>query len=443
MTGSDRRGTQPQAEPLAAGRGSPILLTGATGYVGGRLLRALVARGHHVRCMARRPDFLADQSLPAVEIVRGDALDFDSLPPALEGCEVAYYLIHSMSSGADFEERDRQAAANFVRAAAEAGVRRIIYLGGLGDERQSLSPHLKSRHDVGSILRSSGVEVIELQASIVIGSGSVSFEMIRSLVERLPVMLTPRWVSNESQPISIEDMDEYLLGALELPGSVHRVFQIGGPDRVPYRDLMREYARQRGLRRTMLPVPVLTPYLSRLWLGLVTPLYARVGRSLIEGIRNPTVMTNDEALRAFAIRPRGVSESIRRALVNEERDLAETRWSDAVSSAGLQPTWAGARFGNRLLDSRTVDIACPPHQAFAAVQRIGGKQGWYYGNWLWWVRGAIDVGLGGVGMRRGRRDAERLKVGDVVDCWRVEAVEPDRLLRLSAEMRLPGRAWLE
>ncbi len=420
-----------------------ILLTGATGYVGGRLLKALERQGHTVRCLARQPAFLQPRVGPQTEVVAGDVLNPASLDAALRDVHTAYYLVHSMGSAQSFEEQDRQAAHNFGRAARQAGVRRLIYLDGLGDSAGPLSSHLRSRQEVGSILRASGVQTIELRASIVIGSGSLSFEMIRALVERLPVMLTPRWVAVQAQPIAVTDLLAYLTAALELRGTESRVFEIGGADQVSYRELMQEYARQRGVRRWMLSVPVLTPRLSSLWLGLVTPLYARVGRKLVESLRHPTIVQDDSALQQFPIRPIGVGEAIAQALRNEDREIAESRWSDALSMGGPLQTWGGVRFGPRLIDSRTAHVPVPPAVAFRPIRRIGGEVGWYYGNWLWQLRGLLDLLLGGVGLRRGRPHPDQLKVGDTLDCWRVEAIETDRLLRLQAEMKLPGRAWLE
>jgi uncharacterized protein YbjT (DUF2867 family) len=420
-----------------------ILLTGATGYVGGRLLKALQAAGYPVRCLARRPEFLAPRISPETEIVKGDCLDAASLPAACAGVHTAYYLVHSMGSAGDFTEQDRAAAANFGAAAHAAGVRRIIYLGGLGDVGGRLSPHLRSRHETGEALRASGVPVIELRASIILGSGSLSFELIRALGERLPVMLCPRWVRTPAQPIAIEDVLAYLLAAIELPPGQVSIFEIGGADRVSYAGIMNEYARQRGLRRLMIPVPLLTPWLSSLWLGLTTPVYARVGRKLIESVENETTVQDNQALRVFPIRPMGLSQAIRRALLNEDQEYAATRWSDAISSAGMPLAWGGMRFGTRLVDSRTAHVPAPAAVAFAPIRRIGGATGWYYANWLWRLRGFIDLLFGGVGMRRGRRHPEEVAVGDTVDFWRVEACEPDRRLRLVAEMKLPGRAWLE
>ena len=420
-----------------------ILLTGATGYVGGRLLTLMQEQGLPVRCLARRPESLAERRSETTEVVGGDVLDPKSLPAAMEGVDTAYYLIHSMGDNGDFESQDRIAAENFAQAAAAAGVRRLIYLGGLGNPDEKLSKHLRSRHETGDVLRAHHGQVIEFRASIVIGSGSLSFEMIRSLVERLPVMICPRWVQVKAQPIAVEDLLAYLLAALTLPANSAQVFEIGGPDQVSYGQIMQEYARQRGLKRWMIPVPLLTPYLSSLWLGLVTPLYARVGRKLVESLRNPTLISNNLAATSFPIRPRSLRAAIARALVNEDHEIAETRWSDALSSAGVSPAWGGMRFGSRLVDSRTTTVRVPPAQAFTAIRRIGGQTGWYYGDWLWTLRGFLDLLVGGVGVRRGRRDPDNLRVGEPLDFWRVEAYEPNGRLRLQAEMKLPGRAWLE
>ena len=419
-----------------------VLLTGASGYVGGRLLKVLESAGQPVRCLARRPEFLLPKVGPTTQIIAGDVLDRGSLVPALSGVDTAYYLVHSMTTE-DFEEADRLAAQNFADAAQETQVRKIVYLGGLGDSDSGLSPHLRSRQEVGEILRSSGKCVIEFRASIIIGSGSLSFEMIRALVERLPVMITPKWVDVPAQPLAIDDLMQYLVRVLELPGLKNQIFEIGGPDRISYAGLMREYARQRGLRRWMIRVPVLTPRLSSLWLGLVTPVYARIGRKLIDSIRNPTVVNDHAAEKAFAIRPMGVREAIANALRNEDREIATTWWSDALSS-GVEPRkWGGVRFGSRLIDSRTVQVNVSSVVAFEPIRRIGGPAGWYYANWLWRLRGWLDLLVGGVGLRRGRRDPGQLRAGDAVDFWRVEEFEPNHYLRLAAEMKLPGRAWLE
>ena len=418
-----------------------ILLTGATGYVGGRLLKQLEADGHRVRCLARRPDFLRTRTCDSTEVVQGDVLDPDSLRGALTGVHTAYYLVHSMGASHNYAESDRRGAAAFAAAAREAGVERIVYLGGLGNGDR-LSPHLHSRQEVGTLLRASGVATVEFRASIVLGSGSLSFEIIRALVEKLPLMLTPRWVHTRTQPIGIEDLIKYLTEVLDHPIE-SSIYEIGGPDQVSYGDLMREYARLRGLRRLMIPVPVLTPRLSSLWLALVSPVYAPVGRELIAGLRNETVVRNDRALQSFRVRPRGVRQALQRALTNEDLAFAATRWSDAMSAHRQPPSWGGLKLGSRLVDSRAAWVRTPPDQAFRAVARIGGQTGWYYGNRLWKARGVLDWILGGPGMRRGRRHPAALVPGDALDFWRVEAVQPGRLLRLAAEMRLPGRAWLQ
>jgi uncharacterized protein YbjT (DUF2867 family)/ligand-binding SRPBCC domain-containing protein len=393
-----------------------VLLTGATGYIGGHLLRSLEEGGRLVRCLARRPaEVVATRS--TTEVVQGDCLDEASLDPAFTGVHVAYYLVHSMAAGPRYSELDRRAAANFGRAAAMAGVRRIIYLGGLADDIASLSPHLKSRADTGEALRAGGVPVIEFRASVVVGAGSLSFEMIRALVERLPVMVCPRWVDTPTQPIAISDVVSYLAAALDLPDSRGTVFEIGGPDVVSYGDIMRRYARLRGLRRLLLPVPVLTPRLSGLWLALVTPAQAQIGRALVEGLKNATVVRSEAARRTFAIRPMPLLAALEAAV-----DEPGSHWK---------------------IDSRVVDVDVPPAEAFAPVRRIGGAAGWYYGDWLWNMRSLLDRSLGGVGMNRGRRDPEHCVAGDVIDGWRVEVCESDRRLRLAAELRLPGRGWLE
>jgi uncharacterized protein YbjT (DUF2867 family) len=407
--------------------------------VGGRLLHALEQRGEPVRCLSRRPDVLQPRVAASTEVVRGDVLQPETIAQALVGVDTVYYLVHSMSSSRPFDEADRAAALAFGEAARLAGVRKLIYLGGLG--HGDLSAHLASRQEVGEILRASGVPAIEFRASIVIGSGSASFEMIRALVEKLPVMVTPRWVRVRSQPIAIEDVLAYLLAALDHDTVGGELYEIGGADRVTYLELMQEYASQRGLHRTMIPVPVLTPRLSSLWLWLVTPVYAGVGRKLVDSLRNETIVEDPGALLAFSVRPRGIHDAIARALAFEDHAIAETRWSDEAFVE--RAPYGGVRRGSRLVDSRSVFVEAGAAQAFAPIQVIGGETGWYKAAFLWRLRGLLDVLVGGPGLRRGRRDPIGLKVGDTVDFWRVEAFEPDRLLRLSAEMKVPGRAWLQ
>ena len=386
-----------------------ILLTGATGYVGGRLLHSLESAGRRVRCLTRHPEALRQRVAQTTEIAKGDVLDPASLAPGMAGVRTAYYLVHSMASANSFEEADRRAAHAFAAAARDAGVRRIIYLGGLGSGN-SLSPHLRSRQEVGRILRESGVATIEFRASIVIGSGSVSFEMIRALVERLPVMITPLWVRTRAQPIAIEDVIAYLTQALDLEVNTSRVFEIGGADQVAYLDLLKEYARQRGLKRWMIPVPVLSPRLSSLWLGLVTPVYARVGRELVDSLRNETIVTDRSAEEVFAVRPLGFREALQRALANEDRRFAETRWSDAFSSSahyaalGWSEIWppscrfqvrASAFFsGTGVSPHRTPrrENGLVLRELAVANARPVGSAAWRRGNASWAARSGPVVG---------------------------------------------------
>jgi len=420
-----------------------ILLTGATGYVGGVLLTELERRGHSVRCLARRPEKLIGKTGPHTEVMAGDAADPEDLARACAGIDTAYWMVHSMESGVDFERADRLAAERFAAATKAAGVKRIIYLGGLGADDDRLSAHLRSRHEVGAILRAAGLDVVEFRASIVVGAGSFSFDLVRTLVERLPVMICPAWLATPTQPIAITDVVAYLAAAADLPPGPPRIFEIGGPDKVSYGGIMQEYARQRGLRRLMIPVPVLTPRLSSLWLKLVTPRYSKVGRKLIDGLKNPTVVTNDRAAREFAIRPRDLATAVREAGEQEDGEFAGKRWADFADAEDLPHRYGGVSEGSRLVDSRHRVVAVSPRQAFAAIERIGGKHGWYAADWLWTLRGWLDRLMGGPGMCRGRHDPDRLRTGDTLDCWRVEICDPPRRLRLAAEMKMPGRGWLE
>ena len=417
-----------------------VLLTGATGYIGGRLLKALERRSITVRCLCRNPEVLRQQVAPGTQVVPGDLLERASLEPAFAGVETAFYLVHAMRSGRQFERLESEAARNFARAARQSGVRRIVFLGGLA-HGDSLSPHMRSRLQTGNILRASGIPVIELRASIVIGSGSASFELIRALVERLPVMVTPRWVHTAAQPISIEDVIAYLVESITVEAPEGLIVEIGGADVTSYLEIMREYARQRNLRRWFLAVPFLSPSLSSRWLTLVTPVYASIGRYLIESVRTPSVVCSPEAGRGFHVRPAGLARAVKRALTNEGLCAAETRWSDA----GCPGLWAEAAEPGPGLLSNVQEVSVPlsPGEAFVPVRRIGGRTGWYFGNWLWRIRGLLDLMMGGVGMRRGRPDAETPLPGSTLDFWRVQIYEPGRRLRLIAEMRLPGRAWLE
>jgi len=418
-----------------------ILLTGASGYIGGRLLPLFEAAGERVRCAVRHPAFLKPRVGAGTEVVYADLLDPGSIRAALYGVHTAYYFVHSMGSDDDFEERDRQAAKNFADSARMSGVERIIYLGGLA-HGESLSSHLASRQEVGKILRDSGVITIEFRASIIIGSGSLSFEMVRGLVERLPVMTTPRWVRSLAQPIAVEDVLDYLLEARDITLEESTVFEIGGADRVSYEGILREYARQRGLRRIIIPLPLLSPHFSSHWLALVTPLYVRVGRKLIEGVRNESTVQDPAALETFSVKPRGLTEAILRAMTKEDHDIAETHWSDALAGSSDGHHWWGVPFGTRRVDSYSRVLCYTPEEVFNPIQCIGGKSGWYAYNWMWKLRGAVDRLIGGVGIRRGRRDQCDVREGDAIDFWRVEKFVPNSLLLLYAEMKLPGRAWL-
>ena len=417
------------------------LLTGGTGYVGGRLLRRLEHDRLPVRCLCRNPETLRWRVAPGTELVRGDLLQPASLGPAFRGVTTAFYLVHSMQAGEQFEAQERQAAANFALAARQAGVQRIIYLGGLA-QGSELSPHMRSRAETGNILRSSGIPVIEFRASIIIGSGSASFEMIRALVERLPVMITPRWVNTPAQPIAIEDVIDYLAAAIRLPLERNLTVEIGGSDVTSYLGIMREFARQRGLRRWILRVPFLSLSLSSRWLTLITPVYASIGRCLIESVRHPSVVRNPSATELFAIRPMGIRLAIARALANEDRPAAESRWSDArAQSAG--GSFAPEPGRDLLSNTQSTRVSLSADRAFAPIRRIGGRTGWYFGDFLWRIRGLVDLMTGGVGMRRGRPDPETPLPGSTLDFWRVELYEPGRRLRLFAEMKVPGRAWLD
>lgn len=422
------------------------LVTGATGYVGGRLVPRLIETGRRVRVLARDPSRLAGRPwIDAVEVVQGDVHDPSTLPAALAGVEVAYYLVHSMGEHAAFAERDRDAARAFGEAAHAAGVRRIVYLGGLGAADAGLSDHLKSRQETGAALRSGGVPVTEFRAAVIVGSGSISFEMIRWLVERLPVMICPRWVFQRIQPVAITDVLSYLVAAPSVPGAADRIVEIGGADVLTYREMMLGYARKRGLRRRLIPVPVLTPRLSSHWVRWMTPVPASIARPLVEGLRNEVIVRDDSALRLFPdIHPLSYSEALDRALERLERGEVETAWSDALASSppGV-PTVTLTTQEGMILERRTVQVDLPPEAIFRTFTGLGGERGWLYMDWAWEIRGMLDQLVGGPGFRRGRRDPDHLRPGDALDFWRVEAVEPGRLLRLRAEMKVPGRAWLQ
>jgi uncharacterized protein YbjT (DUF2867 family) len=417
-----------------------VLVTGATGYIGSRLLPRLLEKGHRVRCLARNPEKLSLSRQPHLEVVQGDVLRAESLPRALSGIDVAYYLVHSMTTSSEsFREKDGLAAANFARAASEAGLKRIIYLGALGHDGPRLSEHLRSRQETGDVLRQGSVPVTELRAAIIVGAGSASFEIVRDLARRLPVMVCPRWVRSRCEPIAIRDVLLYLLGVLEEPRSVGETLEMGGGDVLTYADLMRITAQVMGRHVHIVTVPILTPRLSAYWLNLVTAVPMSLARPLVEGLRND-VVCRDGRLREWIPHPTlRFREAVAEALEEEGRNLVESRWTDATTSPATSP-WA--EDATRLIDRRRVESALPPEKLFDRVRRLGGTTGWYFANWLWELRGALDRLLGGVGMRRGRRDPERLSVGDALDFWRVERFEEGRLLTLRAEMKLPGEARL-
>ncbi len=419
-----------------------ILVTGATGYIGGRLVPLLLAGGHEVRAVARNPKRLIGR-FPGTQVVDGDFTDAASLHSACDSIETAYYLIHAMSDRGKFSDADRKAALSFASAAREAGVKRIIYLGGLGDDGAALSPHLRSRHEVGELLRQSGAEVIEFRAAIIIGSGSVSFEMMRYLTERLPVMIAPKWSMSRCQPIAIRDVLAYLTHALALPAGSSQVYEIGGADVMPYRDMMLRYAQLRGLRRKIIIVPLFTPRLSSYWVHLVTPISARIAQPLILGLHNEVIVKDRRAQRDFPdIVPVGFDAAVLRALDRYRTVGPETTWFDAFDVRRLPAEFTGVREG-MFIDRRERISAAPPHAVAGVFNSLGGKRGWLYGDALWKLRGIMDLAVGGVGLRRGRRSEAELRVGDALDFWRVDAYEPGKLLRLRAEMRLPGKAWLE
>ncbi|WP_228980300.1 SDR family oxidoreductase [Streptomyces sp. DH12] len=430
------------------------LVTGATGYIGGRLVPELLAAGHRVRCLARSPGKLRDHPWAGrVEIVRGDVTDEESVTAAMSGVDVAYYLVHSLGTGSGFEDTDRRAATLFGARARAAGVGRLVYLGGLtpaGVPAHRLSAHLRSRDEVGRILLDSGVPTAVLRAAVILGSGSASFEMLRYLTERLPVMVAPSWVGTRIQPIAVRDVLRYLVGAARLPAEVHRAFDVGGPDVLTYRDLMRRYAAVAGLgRRVIVPVPVLSLRLSSLWIGLVTPVPASIARPLADSLRHEVVCREHDIARYVPDPPGapiGVDEALALALRRVREARVTTRWSSASVPGApsdplpTDPDWAG---GSLYTDERERLVDTDPERLWRVIEGVGGDNGWYSFPLAWAVRGWLDRLVGGVGLRRGRRDAARLRAGDSLDFWRVEEIERGRLLRLRAEMRLPGLAWLE
>lgn len=435
--------TRPAAGlPPSVDPGKPlILVTGATGYIGGRLVPKLLAAGHRLRCLSRNPDRLAGRAWPGVEVVKGDVSDAVSLEAALQGVSEAYYLVHAMGEDRpDFRGRDLRQSLIFAKACAKAGVRRIIYLGGLGDPTRHRSDHLASRQEVGSALGSAGVPVLEFRAAVIVGSGSASFEMLRHLTERLPFMITPKWVNTRCQPIGVRDVLAYLTESLEHP-EVSGVFEIGGGDILDYRRMMLGYAEARGLRRIILPMNVPFPRLSLLWVDLVTPIPHVLAGPLIDGMNTEVVVQDPRALETFRVRPMAYREALKLALERLDEDAVETTWASGL--AGEPEGMALGAHEGMLLVRHTRHVKAGPEAVFQAFCALGGENGWPAGNWLWQLRGWLDRALGGTGMRRGRRHPRDLRVGDPVDFWRVEALEQDRLLRLRSGMKLDGHAWLQ
>lgn len=421
-----------------------ILLTGATGYVGGRLAPLLLEQGFPVRCLVREPRKLADRpwrSDPRVEVVQGDLTDDSNMVEQLSGCHVAYYLVHSMiASGGEYADRDRRLATMFAQAAAKAGVERIIYLGGLGEMGDGLSEHLRSRREVEQCLESTGIPVTTFRAAMIIGSGSASFEILRYLVERLPVMITPRWVTTECQPVAIADVLHWLVKCLETPSTVGQTLEMGGPDVLQYKQLMQVAAKELGLpRRLIVPLPVLTPRLSSAWISLVTPVDYKIARPLADGLRNRVVVQKNSVQDRMPHPALSVASAIERSVQRTVDGRVPTRWSAAGPIPG-DPDWAG---GKVFTDQREIVIDAPPTRVFAAVCRVGGGHGWYAADILWRIRGLMDQAVGGPGLRRGRRHPETVEFGEALDFWRVVGVENCEYLHLLAEMKLPGVARLE
>ena len=427
------------------------LVTGATGYVGGRLVPELLDAGHDVRVLVRDENKTAAHVWAEdVDVVVGDATEAEDVRTALEDVDVAYYLLHSIGTGGDFAETERDIASTFAAAAVDAGVRRVVYLGGMVPEGEKLSEHLRSRQQVGDVLLESGVPSAVLQAGVVIGSGSASFEMLRYLTERLPVMVTPRWVHSRIQPIAVRDVLRYLVGCADLPDDVNRRFDIGGPDVLTYLEMMQGYAKVASLpKRRVLPVPVLSPWLSSHWVGLITPVPAGLARPLVESLRN-TVVAADHDIEQYVPDPPdgliGYERSVELALTKIRNLDVPTRWSSASTPGApseplpSDPDWAG---GSLYQDSRTREVNASPEALWSVIEGIGGHRGWYSWGLAWRIRGFLDRLVGGPGLRRGRRDEQDLVVGDAVDFWRVEAIDDATFLRLRAEMKLPGLAWLE
>jgi len=423
-----------------------ILVTGATGYVGGRLVPRLLEAGYRVRVLVRDRARLQGRSwLNKVEVVTGDALTAHTLTEALKGVSVAYYLIHGKQGGKDNADRDLTVARNFANAADDAGIEQIIYLGELVDPTADLSPYLRSRHETGYILRSSSVPVTEFRAGMIVGSGSVLFEMVRYLGEREPLLMCPAWFYSQAQPIAIRDVMSYLIDALNTPESIGRLIEIGGPTRLTYAEMLLEYAKERGLKRYLLRLPFNAPRLSAYWVHMLTPIHWRLVLPLIEGLRAHLIVRNETAKKLFPqIKPIDFQTAVHLALGRIQRDNVETSWADAlVTVAGDIKPYKFTVEDGMYIETRQLLLDLKPETVFRSYTGIGGERGWMYMDWAWAMRGWMDKVVGGVGLRRGRRHPDEVRTGESLDFWRVEEVEPNHLLRLRAEMKLPGKAWLE
>lgn len=423
-----------------------ILLTGATGYVGGRLAPHLIKAGHIVRCLVRDPERLRGRSwLNQVDVFAGDVLDFESLKTAMQGVSAAYYLIHGLKGRKVNAAREIQAARNFARAAEEAGVKRIIYLGELVNPTANLSLYLRSRHETGYALRQGRVPVTEFRAGMIIGSGSILFEMVRYLAELQPVLICPSWFFSLAQPIGIRDVLDYLLAALDNSDSIGKLIEIGGADRLTYADMLLRYSRLRGFKRLLIRTPFYAPHLSAYWVHMVTPVHWRAVLPLIQGLHLQAVVTDESAQKIFPnIRPLGFDEAVQMALEHVENGKVETSWSDAlVTTVGDVRPYEFKLEAGMMIEKRRLLLDLPPAPVYRAFTGIGGERGWLYMDWAWEIRGWLDKLVGGVGLRRGRRDPDDIRPGEALDFWRVEWLTPGRGMRLRAEMKLPGDAWLE
>ena len=432
-------------------RMEPVLVTGATGYVGGRLVPRLLGEGHRVRAMGRSMEKLKARSWaaqPMVDLIEGDVLDRDFLKRACQGCWAAYYLVHSMKHEArDFAGTDRSAALNMVWAAGEAGLNRMIYLGGLVPEGQALSPHLESRAEVGRILASGPVPVTILRAAMILGSGSASFEIMRYLMDRLPVLVVPRWINNRVQPISIRNVLGYLAGCLDHDEVLGETFDIGGPGVLSYAELFQIYAEEAGLpRRWIIPVPFMSPRLGSYLVHLFTPVHASISRPLAEGLSN-TMICVDERIKSII--PQDLMDcrrTIKRILVKRQQQIVETSWSDAGALLPIEWVQTGdAEYAGGTIISAPyrIRLEATPAEVWAPITRIGGETGWYFADWLWRLRGWIDNVIGGVGWKRGRRNRNEVVVGDALDFWRVLEVQENRRLLLVGELKAPGEIVLD